>query len=313
MGAAREILPSLDEWSNEIPYQIKKMPISEAYTALISNFKKGGKFTLKFKSRKEPVQSCYIPKTAFTKGGIYSRTSGVVRFSEALPDNFKDSRLVLDKDRWFVSVPYSVTIKTSDNQGRLVALDPGIRTFLTGFAENLAFKIGEGDFARIARLGHHLDKLLSKSKTQNIKKAINRMRHKIRNLVDELHYKTVRFLVDNFDVIILPTFETSKMSIKSNRRLRAKSVRSMMTFAFYRFSQHLERTAKNMGKLVVRMSEAYTSKTASWTGEIVNIGSSKTITSNGITLDRDINGARGIFLRALGDGPLAPKELCIAS
>jgi putative transposase len=46
-----------------------------------------------------------------------------------------------------------------------------------------------------------------------------------------------------------------------------------------------------------------TSKTASWTGEMKKIGGAKTITSNGVTVDRYINGARGIFLRALGDNP----------
>ncbi len=49
--------------------------------------------------------------------------------------------------------------------------------------------------------------------------------------------------------------------------------------------------------------EAYTSKTASWTGEMKNIGGAKFITSGGITVERDINGARGIFLRALTDRP----------
>ena len=130
------------------------------------------------------------------------------------------------------------------------------------------------------------------------------MRWKIRNLVDELHNKTAKFLVDQYDLILLPTFETQKMSARAGRKLRAKSVRSMLTFAFYRFSQKLETKAKSLGKLVLRVSEAYTSKTASWSGEIVNIGSSKTIKSNGIVMDRDLNGARGILLRALGDNPL---------
>ena len=49
--------------------------------------------------------------------------------------------------------------------------------------------------------------------------------------------------------------------------------------------------------------EAYTSKTASWTGEIVRIGGAKVIRSNGVSMDRDYNGARGIFLRALVDTP----------
>ena len=65
----------------------------------------------------------------------------------------------------------------------------------------------------------------------------------------------------------------------------------------------LENAAKLVGKTVLRVNEAYTSKTASWTGEIVKIGSAKQITSQGITLDRDVNGARGIFLRALVDSP----------
>jgi len=45
----------------------------------------------------------------------------------------------------------------------------------------------------------------AKSKTkQRMKKAANRLRSKIRNLIDELHHKTALFLVQNFDVILLP-------------------------------------------------------------------------------------------------------------
>ena len=49
------------------------------------------------------------------------------------------------------------------------------------------------------------------------------------------------------------------------------------------------------GKYVIDCDEAYTSKTDSRTGEMVDIKGSKTI--NG--LDRDVNGARGIFLRSM--------------
>ena len=54
----------------------------------------------------------------------------------------------------------------------------------------------------------------------------------------------------------------------------------------------------------------------SWTGEIVkNLGGAKTIKSaaTGLTMDRDLNGARGIFLRALVDTPWLREylDLCI--
>jgi putative transposase len=87
-----------------------------------------------------------------------------------------------------------------------------------------------------------------------------------------------------------------------------KTVRSMLGFAFHKFGTRLASKSAELGKIVIRTNEAYTSKTASWTGEIKQIGSAKKITSNGITVDRDLNGARGIFLRALVDTPSLFQE-----
>lgn len=135
-----------------------------------------------------------------------------------------------------------------------------------------------------------------------------KLRAKHKAMIDELHHKTINFLVKNYDIILLPTFETGNMVSRRNRKLKSKTARLMMNFSFYKFSQRLESIAKRYNRLVVRCSEAYTSKTASWNGEIVNIGSKKTITSGNITVGRDINGARGIFLRALVDSPLLQYE-----
>ncbi|MFN6160632.1 MAG: RNA-guided endonuclease TnpB family protein, partial [Dolichospermum sp.] len=60
--------------------------------------------------------------------------------------------------------------------------------------------------------------------------------------------------------------------------------------------------------------EAYTSKTVSWTGEIINnLGGSKIIKSrlDGRIMNRDLNGARGIYLRALGDPPWLRDHLTL--
>jgi putative transposase len=104
-------------------------------------------------------------------------------------------------------------------------------------------------------------------------------------------------------VILLPTFETSQMSKRGQRKIRSKTVRSMLSFSHYRFKQFLKHKAFETGKLVLDVCEAYTSKTVSWTGELLNIGGAKQIKSriDCQVMDRDINGARGIFLRALTD------------
>jgi len=137
------------------------------------------------------------------------------------------------------------------------------------------------------------------------------LRRKIIAKVDELHHKTARFLVDNFDVILLPTFETKQMSNKATRRIHSKSVRQMLGLAHYRFKLFIKHKAFECGKLVLDVCEAYTSKTVSWTGEIKQkLGGAKVIRDkDGNTMDRDTNGARGIFLRAVVDMPLLGANL----
>jgi len=323
MGAAKIILNSLPDWAKHIPYQVKKIAVEDAYKAFSNGCKKakstGNPFQLKYRTRKDTKQSCFIPSSALKPDGelfnIYPTIVGKLKVSESLPYEFKDSRLIFEHGRWFIMVPYKVlpqSIQANDNQislDKIVALDPGVRTFLTGFSDNNVFKIGEQDFSRIARLASHMDKLISKiskakgNSKQKMKKALGRMKHKVWDLIDELHFQSINYLLKDYNVILLPNFETSEMVVKSSRKIRSKTVRSMLTYSFFQFSQRLETKAKELGKYVYRGSEAYTSKTASWTGEVKNISSAKTIKSNNIVMDRDINGARGIFLRALGDSP----------
>jgi putative transposase len=92
----------------------------------------------------------------------------------------------------------------------------------------------------------------------------------------------------------------------------------MLTLSHYKFLQRLKYKAKQRNKTVLVVNEAYTSKTVSWTGEINHkLGGAKTIKStiDGQIMDRDINGARGIFLRALGDTPILRDSLseCIGN
>ena len=62
---------------------------------------------------------------------------------------------------------------------------------------------------------------------RHYRKKIDRLAIRIRNLVDDLHRREAYDLVQNFDVILLPPFETKEMSAKTDRKLRtAKSWRT---------------------------------------------------------------------------------------
>ena len=125
-------------------------------------------------------------------------------FQQPLPKSFGDCRLVVVRGQYYLCLPVDPPKHQIENKHRIVALDPGVRNFLTLFSENSFGWIGSNDMGRIQRLCHHLDDLISrltlaKSQTkQGMKKAANRLKLKIRNLRDELHHKTALFLVQNF-------------------------------------------------------------------------------------------------------------------
>lgn len=293
----------LPGWCADIPFQIKGMAIKEAHTAF---FKAKGR--PKFRTRKNPEQSCFIPSSAVKASGIYPRVSGKgLYYHEAIPDAPKDSRLIWRFEKWWLAVPFKAQRLISEKQGTVCAVDPGVRTFATFFSSEAAGKLGEGDFSRIQRLCQHLDNLISKRskcKKNSLRKAQRRAVQKIRNLISELHFKVAKFLTDNFDTIFLPTFETQSMSTKAGRKIGSKTVRSMLTFSHYRFKMILKFKAFQTGKTVIDCSEAYTSKTHPQTGRIKNIGGAKLIQLlDGSKADRDIIGARNILLRALVDSP----------
>jgi putative transposase len=317
------ILDALPDWCKKVPYQIKSIAIKDACKA-VSNAKQkykdgGGISKVRFKSRKNPIQSCYIPKSAVTDKGIYHTLLGEAAFKEPLPQSFGDCRLVFAYGDYYLAIPRKEPRNVTDNQGRVVALDPGIRTFMTFFSETSFGELGRAANLRIQRLCFRLDKLISKiskakcKQKRRMRLAAARIRGRIKNLIDELHKKAARFLVDNFNIILLPTFETSQMSVKAKRRIRAKSVRQMLTLSHYKFKQFLKHKAFETGKVVLDVNEAYTSKTVSWTGEIVpKLGGAKIIKSQltGQKMPRDWNGARGIFLRALVDTPSLRECIC---
>jgi putative transposase len=114
-----DLLRQLPSWCEEVPFEIKGHAVKEAHQAYSS-----AKGHPKFRSRKNPTQSCYIRGSAIKKAGIYPRVSGKnLHYTETLPDKPLDGRLVYQYNEWFLSVPHKVETRVAENQGRVVALD----------------------------------------------------------------------------------------------------------------------------------------------------------------------------------------------
>ena len=330
MSELKELHP---EWE-AVPYQVKRTAVRDACRAM-SNVKWFNRqlaadrakiqrldedfAELRFRSRKNPRQSCYIPDDAVTEHGVYHTILGPLRMAEAIPAGQKECRLVKERGQYWLVVPHPAQcdIETPSGDG-VVALDPGVRTFLTYFSETDCGKIGHRAFGRIQRMCHWLDDLISRTATEpnrhrrrRMRRAQERMRQRIINLVDELHWQTARWLTSTYKVILIPAFETQDMTRRAGRKIRSKTARMMLSFRHYEFRQRLLWKAWQRGALVIEVNEAYTSKTRSWDGVVNNNLGGNTIVRdhNGFGMDRDVNGARGIFLRALGDSPFLREQL----
>ena len=300
-----------------VPYQIKKIAVKDYRKALSVNKMKakrlGKPFEMKFKSKKNPKQSCYIPKSAISSSGIYYTIAGKLKMKERAwfeNEEINDCRLVLEYGKWFIVIPKEVKTTPIDNQEGIVAIDPGVRTFATYFSTEGYFgKLGQGAFDRILKLNLKVDKLISKlsketdkNKKSNLKRSIFNIRFKIRNLIDELHWKVIKFFTSRFKVIIFPPFNVSEMVKKSKRKLPKKVVRAMNCLRFFEFKERLKLKCKENRITFVESSEAFTSRTNSFTGELIeNLGSKEKFKFNNILVDRDINGARNILIRAMRD------------
>ena len=309
-----------EDYVKIVPYQIKKIAVKDCYNAFKNGCKKAkmgeGRFDLKYRTRKDPKQSCYIPKQALTANGIYHSISGTLKMKERhLIENYEhaDLRLVMEYGKWFVMVPFKfgdMRLSVSENQGTddVVSLDPGIRNFLTYFSENGHFgKLGIG-FDKIMSLQYRIDKLISLRSTvkemerrSNLRRSIGRLKFRLHNIVDELHWKCINYLVRNYRVILLPTFEVSDMVKRGGRKINKTVVRAMQSYRFYEFGERLRVKCEEYGVTLLRVNEAYTSKTNSFNGDVFNIGSRSSFVYDGVTVDRDINGARNILLRAMRD------------
>ena len=343
----KDILTKLPPWTKPVPYEVKSHAIRDACLAVsaVKKFNKQLKADKNsglrkeedfakahFRSRRDESRTIFIHASALSRRGVYHTLPGELKRREPIPHAHGDAKLTLRRRQYHLSVPFkkmgphlseSNLRSQAPDQVRVAALDPGVRNFITWFSEDGCGKLGQEDFGRIQRLCQHQDNLLSRAaqapskRRRNMRRAAQRMTVRIQNLINELHHKTARFLVDNFDVILLPDFKTSGMVTRSRRRIRSKTVRNLLSFAHRRFRNFLKHKASENGRTVLIVNEAYTSKTVSWTGEINHkLGGRKTVTStDGRRMDRDHNGARGIFLRALGDTPSLRQHVsgCVAT
>ena len=322
---------STQPWIHKIPFDTRDLAIKccitgwKASMTLLKN-KHINHFNMSFLSKKgQSGEICYINDKALRR-----KADKFHIFQERL---LSDSELSFDNrmHRWMVknikSIDNDFNItknkanmyylniaaitkqqKPSKKQNcKIVSLDPGIRTFQTFYSLDNYGKIGNCEDLNIKPITDRIDKLntvkdttILRSKTKyNINRRLSLLRTKIKSKVNDMHWKAADFLTKEYDVILIPIFESQKMMKKSNNSNLNRSFGHLSHFAF---KKKLKQKCEERSVVCIECSESYTSKTCGGCGwQNNNLGSNKVFKCEACPFicDRDYNGARNILIRSL--------------
>jgi putative transposase len=306
---------TIHPWELNTPKDIRAGAVAEMTTRLsqnVSAIKRGQilRFQMKYKSRHQGG-SISLPKTSIKfKGGkvsIFQKTLGAVRLGKRHKKKPKysdtvecDSRMIYDGRSFYLLLPKKVKVKEQEDKKATVALDPGVRTFQTGFSETEFFKahIDDTKFEKLKKKIRLLQSLWDTKKIRNPRKKIMVLWKKIKNLVDECHWKTIRHLLNKYSDVLLPSFESQEM-VKGTT-LHKKTKGDMLVLSHFKFKVRLKEKAYEYKNFRIHdVNESYTSKTCSCCGCMNDVGSKKKFVCShcGTSHDRDVNAARNIFIK----------------
>lgn len=285
----------------------------------IANLKNGNirKFVMKFRSKKSPTDYLLYEDSGYPsfirkiKSHYWFRNRERKRTKISLSDITspkKGLEIIYEKEtnRYFLHYPvpidwFPADDKRNDNQkrfetkgNRIISLDPGIRKFLVGYdPSGSTVFIGEGANKKLIELLYNVDK---ETNSYMLWK-------KIKNYVDEMHWKSISYLIENYDTILYPDFRISQM-IRS-KKLSKMTKRLMCMYSFHSFRTKLEYKCRKYNKKLIIVDESYTSCTCGVCGTINNTKGNEIFkcVSCKLTMDRDAAGSRNILLKNLTKNP----------
>lgn len=285
--------------------------VCKNYKSAITNYKKGNikTFRIRYWRKNKNDKIMEMEKNNFTKNTIRNKELGkVYGYYNGKEYNFNeidcDCKLQKKDGGYYLYVPELVSKNDKKNKKEeVISLDPGIRKFFTGISEKKIIKIGGECGNKIKDYLIRKDKIQeNKEISEKIKKKNEKMiNKKIKNLVTELHWKSINYLTKNYNTILIGDMST-KGIVSNNGNLNKLTKRVAYSLEFYKYHQRLKYKCKINDVEYGKINEYMTSKMCSNCGELnEKLGSNEIYECEKckIKLDRDINGARNIFIKSI--------------
>lgn len=188
-----------------------------------------------------------------------------------------------------------------------LSIDPGIRKMITGLSNDHIIEIGGDLFKTIKRYLQKIDKingnetvkkghLMSDTQKKNL---IGKIEEKIKNKVDDYHWKIIDYLTSNYRYISIGNFSTKRMG---EGDIGSMIKRVGQRFRLYVFRQRLKYKCYLKGIKYHKVDEYCTSKTCSKCGYFKkDLGSNKIYRCQRckLKIGRDINASKNMYLKSI--------------
>jgi len=205
--------------------------------------------------------------------------------------------------KYFLFVSQIVNREQNNNLKEFISIDPGCRKFLTGISENEIILIGTYACNKIEKKFKRL-KNLEKIKNEYVRKQkIRKCREKIENMIDDFHWKTIKYIIENYRNVMIGNMSTkSILSKKVNSQFSETYKKSVQQLSYSKFRERLKDKCEKKNINYKMINEYCTTKICSMCGfvkenvknsEIYNCDSCKR------SQDRDINSSRNIYFKRL--------------
>lgn len=294
-----------------LDYIIKQLTsnIKSAISNLInSNIKR---FRIKFWKNNRPSKTIEIEKQYILQNKICPKILDDIKYeynktSYELPKINSNVKINYNSilDEYSLIIPFKNKPKLSfENKNKIISLDPGLRTFLTGVSENASYDICPGVNKKLRKYIKRNNKIqFNENISQKIKKKNEKMiNKKIWNLTEDLHWKSIKFLTDNFSTILLGDMSAKSIVQKKKSVLSKESKVACLRTRYYEFRNRLEYKCNLTKTNYKKINEQYTSKICSICGNYNEKFKDEKIYfcyKCNTSIDRDINGARNIMIRS---------------
>jgi putative transposase len=284
---------------------------SISYKSAFTNCRNGNikHFNIRYLKQKKDTHIMDIEQQYFTKDTICKTKLGKNLFNK---NNMSYDKINRDcklhycrlNDRFTLLVPEEQQRYERTENNDYMSIDPGMRTFLTGLCNDKQFEICNNGIPKLSRILRKIDKSKKNIKNEiKCKNRCNKLRVKLKNIVTDLHWKSINYLMkQNKNTIIIGNWST-KRCISKNGSLKDKMLKRVCSsLRYYQFLQKLIYKSKCHNINLKIQNEAYTSILCSGCGKINNkLGKLKIFKCKGCKLiyDRDMNSCRNILMKSL--------------